>query len=71
MIEGKRGDFILHPKIPLLTTLVQFNVNLSQKSDLWTEGTSDRRRKWSFRIEATEARRSVGAMNLEEESQRC
>ena len=29
---------------------------------------SDRRRKWSFRIEATEARRSVGAMNLEEEN---
>ena len=50
---------------------VQFTVNLSpQKSDLWTEGTSDRRRKWSFRIEATEARRGVGAMNLEE-SQRC
>ena len=39
------------------TYKVQFNVRLSQKSDLWTEGTSDRRRKWSFRIEATEARR--------------
>ena len=40
------------------TNKVQFNVKLSQKSDLWTEGTSDRRRKWSFRIEATEARRT-------------
>lgn len=40
------------------TNKAQFNVKLSQKSDLWTEGTSDRRRKWSFRIEATEARQT-------------
>ena len=42
-----------------LTDKVQFNVKLSQTSDLWRKGTlSDRKGKWSFRIEATEARRT-------------
>ena len=61
---------IFNPKIPFLTRFNSTSTFLKRVICGTTEGTSDRRRKWSFRIEATEARRSVGAMNLEE-SERC